>query len=91
MTNLLTFYILGEENLYLKGAIAETRDIKKRQHKENPNVKEWDKDYPSPVLVRQKYRPADKPFLIIYPLNPEKSKHISGWNTQGRCRAVQSK
>jgi hypothetical protein len=69
----IDFYILGEESLYLKGAITETRDIKKRQHEENPNVKEWDKDYPSPVLVRQQYRPADKPFLIIYPLNPEKA------------------
>lgn len=31
---------------------------------------EWDKDYPSPELVRKEYRPKQTPLLIIYPLNP---------------------
>lgn len=72
----IDFSILEEEELYLKEALAKTKEIKARQHQENPNVKEWVQDYPSPVLVRQQYRPADKPFLIIYPLNPEKANII---------------
>ena len=31
----------------------------------------WDKDYPKPKLVREKYRSVTNPLLIIYPLNPE--------------------
>lgn len=69
----IDFSILGEEELYLKEALAKTKEIKAKQHQENPNIKEWSQDYPSPVLVRQQYRPADKPFLIIYPLNPVKA------------------
>ena len=72
----IDFSILGEEEMYLKEALAKTIEIKAKQHEENPNVKEWEQDYPSPVLVRQQYRPVDKPFLIIYPLNPEKANII---------------
>ena len=56
--------------------MAKTIEIKAKQHEDNPNVKEWKQDYPSPVLVRQQYRPIDKPFLIIYPLNPEKANIV---------------
>ncbi len=34
------------------------------------NNKEWNKEYPSPKLVRNKYRHKSNPLLIIYPLNP---------------------
>ena len=33
--------------------------------------KDWNKDYPSPKLVRNEYRDRSNPLLIIYPLNPE--------------------
>lgn len=32
--------------------------------------KEWNKEYPSPKLVRNEYREKSNPLLIIYPLNP---------------------
>lgn len=31
----------------------------------------WEKDYPSPEIVRQDFRPHKNPLLIVYPLNPE--------------------
>lgn len=65
--------ILGED---LTKALDETIEIKKELHAKNPNVKEWDKKYPSPTLVRQKYRSPNNPLLIIYPLNPEKANVI---------------
>ncbi|MCL1969704.1 MAG: Z1 domain-containing protein [Bacteroidetes bacterium] len=33
--------------------------------------KNWEKDYPKPKLVREKYRNANNPLLIIYPLDPQ--------------------
>jgi len=33
--------------------------------------KPWEKDYPSPKLVREEFRPCTCPLLLIYPLNPE--------------------
>lgn len=30
----------------------------------------WSKDYPSPKIVREEFRSATNPLLIIYPLNP---------------------
>lgn len=65
--------ILGED---LTKALDETIEIKKELHAKNPNVKEWDQKYPSPTLVRQKYRSPNNPLLIIYPLNPEKANVI---------------
>lgn len=32
--------------------------------------KEWNKQYPSPKIVREEYRSVTNPLLIIYPLNP---------------------
>lgn len=32
---------------------------------------DWDKNYPSPEIVRQDFRPHTNPLLLIYPLNPE--------------------
>lgn len=46
-------------------ALQETRDIMQEQGRE------WDKDYPSPKIVREKYRSVTNPLLIIYPLNPK--------------------
>lgn len=65
--------ILGED---LTDALNETKEIKKQQHEKNPSAKEWKKQYPSPTLVRQKYRSSNNPLLIIYPLNPEKANVI---------------
>lgn len=60
----------------LTEALNETINIKKEQHAKNPNVKEWKEKYPSPTLVRQKYRSPNNPLLIIYPLNPQKANVI---------------
>lgn len=49
----------------LPKALQETRDIMQKQGRE------WDKDYPSPKIVREKYRSVTNPLLIIYPLNPK--------------------
>lgn len=65
--------ILDERTLYLDPALVETIEVKAALHAKNPSVKEWSENYPSPTLVRKKYRPADKPLLIIYPLNPVKA------------------
>lgn len=65
--------ILGED---LTDALHETIRIKKELHEKNTSVKEWGKEYPSPTLVRQKYRSSNNPLLIIYPLNPEKANVI---------------
>lgn len=62
--------ILGED---LSNALCETIKIKKELHAQNPCVKEWKESYPSPTLVRQKYRSPNNPLLIIYPLNPERA------------------
>lgn len=35
------------------------------------NGDEWKHKYPSPKLVREKFRPAEHPLLMLYPLNPE--------------------
>lgn len=32
--------------------------------------KEWNKSYPSPKIVRERFRSVTNPLLIIYPLNP---------------------
>lgn len=32
--------------------------------------KDWGKPYPKPKIVRENYRSANNPLLIIYPLNP---------------------
>ncbi len=63
-------------NENLSDALKETQEIKKEQHLKNPSVKEWKEKYPSPTLVRQKYRSSKNPLLIIYPLNPEKANVI---------------
>ena len=60
----------------LTEALNETIRIKKEQHSKNPSIKEWKEKYPSPTLVRQKYRSSNTPLLIIYPLNPAKANVI---------------
>lgn len=60
----------------LTEALNETIKIKKEQHAMNPSIKEWKEKYPSPTLVRQKYRSPNFPLLIIYPLNPEKANVV---------------
>jgi hypothetical protein len=45
----------------LEAALERTRQIKQN----------WEKDYPSPEIVRQEFRPHTNPLLLIYPLNPE--------------------
>lgn len=60
----------------LTDALEETIKIRKDLHAKNPSVKEWEEKYPSPTLVRQKYRSPQTPLLIIYPLNPEKANVI---------------
>lgn len=72
--------ILGESDSYLSPALIETQNIKRELHSRNPNVKEWNESYPSPTLVRQKYRPSDMPLLIIYPLNPVKANILDSRN-----------
>ncbi|OIP82243.1 MAG: endonuclease [Porphyromonadaceae bacterium CG2_30_38_12] len=48
------------EDDILKIALSETK-------RDEPS---WDEFYPSPKLVRTKYRPCYNPLLIIYPLDP---------------------
>lgn len=60
----------------LTEALKETIRIKEEQHAKNPSIKEWHEEYPSPTIVRQKYRSPGNPLLIIYPLNPEKANVI---------------
>ena len=48
----------------LDEALEITRQIKAAQNKS------WDKDYPAPEIVRQKFRSRTNPLLLIYPLNP---------------------
>lgn len=69
----LDFEMLDEVSLYLSPALEETKTIKENLHNKDPRIREWRENYPSPTLVRQKYRPTDKPLLIIYPLNPIKA------------------
>lgn len=69
----LDFEMLDEVSLYLSPALEETKTIKENLHNKDPRIKEWRENYPSPTLVRQKYRPTNKPLLIIYPLNPIKA------------------
>lgn len=69
----LDMYMLDED---LSEAYKETIRIKKEQHIKNPSVKEWKESYPSPTLVRQRYRSSNSPLLIIYPLNPEKANVV---------------
>ena len=65
----------------LSEALNETIKIKKEQHARNSSIKEWKEKYPSPTLVRQKYRSPNTPLLIIYPLNPEKA-NVRGFDGQ---------
>lgn len=37
---------------------------------ESRQDKDWEKPYPKPKLVREKYRNASNPLLLIYPLDP---------------------
>ena len=53
-----------------KDLLSEALEETKRRKKEKTG-EEWNKDYPSPELVRKEYRPKQTPLLIIYPLNPE--------------------
>jgi hypothetical protein len=54
------FIDLGSD--LLEAALKRTKEIKQN----------WgDKNYPAPEVVRQEYRPATNPLLLIYPLNPE--------------------
>ncbi|WP_304649051.1 Z1 domain-containing protein [uncultured Duncaniella sp.] len=69
----IDMHILNEEAQYLDPALEETRQMKAAMHAKDSHVKLWEHNYPSPTLVRQKYRPSDKPLLIIYPLNPIKA------------------
>ena len=64
--------ILDED---LSEALEETVELKRKQHSQNPAVKEWTKKYPSPTLVRKKYRSPNNPLLILYPLNPQKANY----------------
>ncbi len=63
----------------LTAALKETIRVKEEQHAKNPSIKEWHEEYPSPTLVRQKFRSPNTPLLIIYPLNPEKA-NVIGFN-----------
>lgn len=49
------------EKELLNDALARTKEIRN----------EWTKNYPSPKIVREEFRPKEQPLLIIYPLNPE--------------------
>lgn len=55
----------------LSDALEETRSRKSKAGEE------WKHDYPSPQLVRQKFRSKQTPLLMIYPLNPAFS-NVSG-------------
>ena len=48
----------------LDRALIETKRIRAVQNRS------WDKDYPAPEVVRQKFRSLNNPLLLIYPLNP---------------------
>ena len=56
---------LDLDNDLLENALIETKRIKATQNRV------WDKDYPAPEVVRQKFRSINNPLLLIYPLNPE--------------------
>lgn len=56
------FIDLDEETI--NAAIERTIAKKKEQGLD------WDKNYPSPKIVREEFRPVTNPLLIIYPLNP---------------------
>ncbi|MBR4326841.1 MAG: hypothetical protein IKP73_15085 [Bacteroidales bacterium] len=43
--------------------------------------KVWDKDYPSPKIVREEFRPTSTPLLMIYPLNP---KYVNESDNSGK-------
>lgn len=57
------FIDIDERTLFK--ALQETHEIMQKQGRE------WGKDYPSPKIVREKYRLVTNPLLIIYPLNPK--------------------
>lgn len=46
-------------------ALEETKRIMENEGKE------WEKEYPSPKIVREKFRDVSNPILMIYPLNPK--------------------
>lgn len=50
------------------GLLAEALEITKERKKEHGII--WDKPYPAPDIVREEFRPATQPLLMIYPLNP---------------------
>lgn len=52
-----------DKNL-LDEALIRTIEKKKRDNKK------WNFPYPSPAIVREEFRPATTPLLIIYPINP---------------------
>lgn len=85
----LDMYILGEDSQLLADALAETKSIREEQRKKHENLNEWKKDYPSPVLFREKYRPTDKPLLIIYPLNPAKANVLDKDNNVVKDNGVE--
>lgn len=51
-------------------ALQRTIEIKEQ------NDEYWDKDYPSPQVVRREFRPREIGLLIIYPLNAEKATPV---------------
>jgi hypothetical protein len=48
----------------IKEALAKTKELFKG------TKKPWDKSFPSPKIVREKFRPKDEPLLMIFPLDP---------------------
>lgn len=52
------------DDAVLSAALEETKRLKAQKHKE------WKSDFPSPVVVRDKFRPHSTALLMIYPLNP---------------------
>jgi len=57
------FIDLDEETI--ENAKERTIEIMKQQNRE------WNKNYPSPKIVREEFRSVKNPLLIIYPLNPQ--------------------
>lgn len=52
------------DNDMIERALQRTREFAENQGKT------WEKNYPSPKIVREEFRPRTNPLLIIYPLNP---------------------
>ena len=65
-------HIVGDQTdefIDLDKTLLEKAFEETKKRKKDPN-KPWNKSYPAPDIVREEYRPASQPLLMIYPLNP---------------------